>query len=280
MKKNTLTFLSLVLLQLFLFGQKEIKTNDVKTIVLNKDSISLHNNNSKLELPKINSKDIFIEHTGYSLSYNETHKQANWVAYDLKKEETNKMFERSNKFIPDPKVKTGTAFDEDYKGSGYDRGHLAPASDMGWSSVAMEESFYYSNMSPQQPSFNRGVWKKLEELVRSWAIENNIVYIVTGPILTNELRTIGPNKVSVPNYYYKVILDDNEPNKKAIGFVLPNIGSKEQLQSYAVPVDSIEKLTGIDFFPLLKDEDEELIEKNLCIKCWSWNGGKTTNKKD
>ena len=103
MKKNTLTFLSLVLLQLFLFGQKEIKTNDVKTIVLNKDSFSLHNNNSKLELPKINSKDIFIEHTGYSLSYNETHKQANWVAYDLKKEETNKMFERSNKFIPDLK---------------------------------------------------------------------------------------------------------------------------------------------------------------------------------
>ena len=135
-------------------------------------------------------------------------------------------------------------------------------------------------MSPQTPSFNRGIWKKLEELVRTWAIENNTIYLVTGPVLTTALLTIGPNKVSVPNYYYKVILDYSEPNIKGIGFILPNIGSKEQLQNYAVTIDSVEKLTGIDFFPLLQDEQEKLIEKTLCIKCWTWKNIKTTNEKN
>lgn len=259
MKKIILTLFTLVAIQTLTFGQQEAKINDEKTISI-----------IKLELPKTNTKDKIITHTGYSLLYNETHEQANWIAYDLTKEETNKIFKRTDKFISDPKVQTGTASDKDYKGSGYDRGHLAPASDMGWSSTAMAESFYYSNISPQTPSFNRGIWKKLEELVRTWAIENNTVYIVTGPVLTNGLQTIGPNKVSIPNYYYKVVLDYSEPSIKGIGFILPNIGSKEQLQYYTVSIDSVEKLTGLDFFPLLQDEQEELIKKTLCIKCWSW----------
>ena len=289
MKKIILIFFFLIAIQALTFGQQEVKTNDGKTVLLNEDgtwlyadSIPLYNikatSITKLELPKTNSKDKIITHTGYSFLYNETHEQANWVAYDLSKEETNKLFERTNKFISDPKVKTGTASDKDYEGSGYDRGHLAPASDMGWSSTTMAESFYYSNMSPQTPSFNRGIWKKLEELVRTWAIENNTVYVVTGPVLTNRLQTIGPNKVSIPNYYYKVVLDYSDPNIKGIGFILPNISSKEQLQYYAVSIDSVEKMTGIDFFPLLKDDQEELIEKTLCIKCWSWMNIKTTSE--
>jgi endonuclease G len=291
MKKNILTLFFLLAIQVLSFGQEEVKTNDGKSILLNEDStwfyadsISLLNikatSITKLELPKTNSKDKIITHSGYSLSYNETHEQANWVAYELTKDETNKIFERTNKFISDPKVKTGTASDKDYEGSGYDRGHLAPASDMGWSIATMTESFFYSNMSPQTPSFNRGIWKKLEELVRVWAIENNNVYVITGPVLSNGLPTIGPNKVSIPKYYYKVVLDYREPNIKGIGFILPNTASKEKLQYYAVTIDSIEKLTGIDFFPLLQDEQEELIEKTLCLKCWSWNSIKTTAPKN
>ena len=291
MKKFVLTLLSFVAIQALSFAQQEVKTNGGKTVLLYEDgtwiyadSIPLYNikasSITKLELPKTNSKDLIITHTGYSLLYNETHEQANWVAYDLTKEETNKLFERTDKFISDPKVKTGTASNTDYEGSGYDRGHLAPASDMGWSSTTMAESFFYSNISPQTPSFNRGIWKKLEELVRTWAIENNTVYVVTGPLLTNGLQTIGPNKVSVPNYYYKVVLDYREPNIKGIGFILPNNGSKEQLQYYAVSIDSVEKVTGIDFFPLLQNEQEELIEKALCIKCWSWKNIKTTSEEN
>lgn len=248
------------------------------------DSLPLHNIKAvaipKLEIPKTTSKDIIITHSGFSLLYNELHEQASWVAYELTKEKTNKIFDRTDKFIPDPKVKTGTANDKDYTGSGYDRGHLAPASDMGWSSTSMAESFYYSNMSPQLPGFNRGIWKRLEELVRTFAIENNAIYVVTGPVLTSDLAVIGPNKVSIPNYYYKVILDYTDPDIKGIGFIIPNTSSTVSLQQYAVTIDSVEKFTGLDFFPLLPDDQEDLIEKTLCIKCWPWEGVKQTSEKE
>ena len=270
------------------FGQQEATTNDGKKALLWDngtwiwaDSLPLWNIKptliNSLEIPKTNPKDIIVAHVGYSLLYNETHEQANWVAYELTKEETNKIFERTDKFLVDPKVKTGTANDKDYAKSGYDRGHLAPASDMGWSATSMAESFYYSNMSPQSPSFNRGIWKRLEELIRTWAVENNSIYVVTGPVLTPGLSVIGPNKVSVPNYYYKVILDYKEPNIKGIGFILLNAGSSEPLQNYAVSIDSVEKITGIDFFPLLPDEQETSIEKTLCKKCWTWTSIKFDN---
>jgi endonuclease G len=196
------------------------------------------------------------------------------VAYTLTKEKTKKLFNRSDKFIVDPQV-TGTACNKDYSKSGYDRGHLAPAADMGWSSTAMAESFYYSNMSPQVPAFNRGIWKKLEELVRSWATENNTIYIATGPVLTSSLPTMGVNKISIPKYFYKVILDYSGQDIKGIGFIIPNLGSKEPIDHFAVSIDSVEKFTGIDFYPSLADKQEEIIEKNLCIKCWIWNTTKT-----
>ena len=286
MKKIILTSLALFVIQTFSFGQQDAKTNDGKTVLLYEDgtwmyadSIPLYNIKTttvtKLEIPKTNPKDIITEHAGYSLLYNREYEQANWVAYELTKEETNKQFERTNTFLVDPKVKKGTANNKDYKGSGYDRGHLAPASDMGYSKITMAESFYYSNMSPQLPGFNRGVWKSLEELVRTWAIENNNVYIATGGVLTSGLPTIGANKVAVPNYYYKVILDYTEPSVKGIGFILPNNSSSEPLQSFAVSIDSIEKLTGIDFYSNLPDDQETVIEKTLCIKCWSWKSSKS-----
>lgn len=267
------------------FGQQEAKTKDGRTVLLFEngswvyaDSISRNNAKSRaisqLEIPKIGPKDLIVKHTGYSLVYNEAHEQANWVAYVLTKEKTNKQFERTNKFLVDPKITTGSADANDYKGSGYDRGHLAPASDMGYSDITMTESFYYSNMSPQRPEFNRGIWKKLEELVRKWAIENGQIYIVTGPVLTQGLPTIGGNKVSVPNYYYKVILDYSEPDIKGIGFILPNAGSSASLQNFAVSIDSVEKFTGIDFFPNLPNEQETEIEKTVCLPCWTWSSSK------
>ncbi|WP_300660356.1 DNA/RNA non-specific endonuclease [Fluviicola sp.] len=228
---------------------------------------------SGLELPKTVSGDQIIKHMAYSLLYNEAHEQASWIAYELTEERTNNVYERTDKFLVDPMVTSGSATDKDYEKSGYDRGHLAPAADMGWSEVTVAESFYYSNMSPQEPSFNRGIWKKAEELVRNWAIENKDIYIVTGPVLTEGLKTIGPNEVSVPAYYYKVILDYSEPDVKGIGFIMPNAASQKELKSFAVSIDSVETFTGIDFFPLLPDNEEKIIERTVCIDCWSW--GKT-----
>ena len=124
----------------------------------------------QMEIPILKSKDSIVYHTGYSVSYNQKFRQANWVGYQLTKAETSKLFNRENKFIPDPLIK-GTDNGIDYEKSGYDRGHLCPAADMGFSKITMDESFYYSNMSPQVPQFNRGIWKSLETQVRNWAIE-------------------------------------------------------------------------------------------------------------
>lgn len=231
----------------------------------------------KIEIPKVNNGEEVINHTGYSLLYNEDHEQASWVAYELTKEETNNIYGRTDKFIVDPSVKTGTATDADYSGSGYDRGHLAPAADMGWSATAAAESFYYSNMSPQEPGFNRGIWKRLEDLVRAWAVENNSIYITTGPILTTGLPSIGPDKVSVPKYFYKVILDYNDPDVKAIGFLIPNSSQSASLQSFVVSIDSIEELSGIDFYPKLPDDQENELERSITINDWSWTSTKSAN---
>jgi endonuclease G len=227
-------------------------------------------NISQLEYPALLPNEKIISHTGYSFVYSEEHEQAKWIAYELTKEETTSLFERTDKFLVDPLVSTGTAENSDYLKSGYDKGHLAPAADMGWSALTMKESFFFSNMSPQLPGFNRGVWKRLEELMRSWAIDNKAIYIVTGPLLSKGLPTIGSNGVSIPKYYYKVVLDYTQPEIHAIGFVLPNASSSASLNTFAVSIDEVEKQTGIDFFPALPDDQETKLEKEVCKSCWQW----------
>jgi len=218
--------------------------------------------------------DCIIDREGYALGYSEEHEQARWVIYHMTYEEaTTKVTSREDNFRPDPEIPTGSATLADYKNSGKDRGHLAPAADMSHSKKTMDESFYMSNMSPQEPEFNRGIWKDLEAQVRSFAITERDVYIVTGPILpktkTSETITIGPSKVTVPEAYYKVVWDRTEP-MKMIGFVLPNEGSSKSLQSFAVSVDKVEELTGLDFFSVLPKEQQEALESNITIDAWKW----------
>jgi endonuclease G len=281
LKKTTLLFVICCLGLLRGYTQTDAKHTETPVVPshnnhphTSSDSTSKHPTTQQhhypLEIPSLLSNDTVIIHTGYSLVYNEVYEQAKWVAYELTKEETFKAAERTNKFIVDPKISTHTADNKDYKGSGYDKGHLAPAGDMSWSPTTMYESFYFSNMSPQVPAFNRGIWKQLEELVRTWAVEDQNLYIVTGPIIGKCPKTIGTNEVAVPDYYFKVILDYTNPDIKGIGFILPNEGSKEPLQHFALSIDAVEKITGIDFFPSLPDEQENSIEKTLCITCWHW----------
>ncbi|HLU90144.1 MAG TPA: DNA/RNA non-specific endonuclease [Cyclobacteriaceae bacterium] len=222
--------------------------------------------------PEFRPDDQVVVHSGFSLLYDEDHEQAAWVAYELSSDKTQKNFGRTDKFLSDPLVLTGTSTHSDYRGSGFDRGHLAPAADMAWEANAMAESFYYSNISPQKPGFNRGIWKKMESQTRTWAIEHGRVYIVTGPVLSPGLPSIGANKVSVPSFFYKVILDYEMPGIRGIGFIFPNEGSKKPLQDFAVTIDSVERLTRINFFPLLDEAQEQLIEAALCVACWSWEG--------
>ena len=209
-----------------------------------------------------------IKHKYYSVSYNEKYEQAEWIAYKLTSAMIAGYAERKNNFKEDPLVSSGSASLADYKGSGYDRGHLCPAADMKISQEAMNESFYMSNMSPQDPSFNRGIWKSLEEKVRSWAATETEVYVVTGGILTSVNKTIGANQVGVPQEYYKIVYDYSGNNTKMIGFILPNKKGEKQLPEYVVPVNRIETITGIDFFPQLPDEIEEALESKSNYSAW------------
>jgi endonuclease G len=210
-----------------------------------------------------------VDHIYYTLSYNEAHEQANWVMYKLTASYlSGENAERSDNFRIDPEIITGSAAPDDYKRTGYDRGHLLPAADMGWSPEAMSLTFLMSNMSPQAPSFNRGIWKKLEARVREWAIEDGLIYVVTGPVLEDGLPEIGEDRVSVPHYFYKIILDYQEPEIKGIGFVMANQKSNLDIYHYAVSIDSVENLTGLVFFSALPDELEQEIESTLNLNGW------------
>ena len=225
-----------------------------------------------LELPAPVAGEQIIEHMGYTLSYNEENEVASWVAYELTRDEVlGNASERNDNFRADPSVPTGSASLQDYRGSGYDRGHMAPAADFKWSEDAMSDTFFLSNMAPQAPSFNRGIWAELEAVARTAAYDNGSIFIVTGPVLTDgPYETIGENEVSVPKRFYKVFLDYTGPETKAIGFVLPNEGSDRALQSYALSVDDVEEITDIDFYPALPDEDEERLESTFRTSDWSF----------
>ena len=218
--------------------------------------------------PLYKKNEQIINHSYFTLSYSENHEQAKWVAYGLDLSKINGTVKRTNRFRMDPKVSTGSAELYDYKKSGYNRGHLAPAGDMKFSATAMVESFYMSNISPQVPGFNRGIWKKLESTVRKWAGEYKKIYIVTGPVLTQSYPTIGKNEVSVPEFFYKVVLDFSPLELKGIGFILPNKKSKRPLQSYSMSIDEVEVITGIDFFHSLDDALEDSLESNYNIGQW------------
>ena len=212
------------------------------------------------------SNNPIIKHSYYKLSYSETHEQAEWVYYILTKDNINGTAKRKNNFKSDPLVKSGSATPKDYTKSGYDRGHLCPAASMTINQTAMDESFYMSNMSPQHPSFNRGKWKQLEKQVRSWVIQEDTLYVVTGPIFKNNIESIGPNNVTVPGYYYKVIYDPTG-DQKMIGFIMPNKKLEKEIKHYQVTIDEVEKITGIDFFQNLPDS----LENKLESKKHNWN---------
>ena len=213
--------------------------------------------------------DTLIDRPGYALGYIEYHEQAAFVIYKLTaREALTKEALRANRFRSDPEIPTGSATTADYRRSGYDRGHLAPAADMAFSVQTMADSFFMSNMSPQKPAFNRGIWKRLEEQVRQIAIREKAIYVVTGPILPKKKTvTIGANQVTVPTHYYKVIFDLTPP-RKMIGFILPNEGSDRPLEDFAVTVDVVEKATGLDFFSALPKAVQERLESTISVSAW------------
>lgn len=215
-----------------------------------------------------------IEHPHYTISYSEKHKQAEWVAYELTRDMVLKSkAERDHlTFRPDPNLDPELAVKtSDYTRSGYDRGHLVPAQDMAFDEQAMKETFFMTNVSPQEKDFNRGKWKQLEMEVREWAAKYDDIYVITGPILTKRAKKRFPKSkkyIPVPAYYYKIILDYTGKDAKAIAFRFRNEETEYPLSGFVTTIDAIEELTELDFFPELPDDMEAQLESQADLDDW------------
>lgn len=211
-----------------------------------------------------------IRYKGMTVSFNRSTHQPNWVAWELLASETDGESNRESSFQTDPAVE-GCATTDDYRNSGYDRGHMAPAGDMKWSAETMRESFLLTNICPQAGELNRGAWKKLEEKCRQRAVADSALIIVCGPIFTpgESIERIGATGVAVPRRFFKVILSPHTDPPIAIGFIMPNGYVKGGMQTHAVSVDSVEALTGHDFFSALPDDIETQVESQCDFNRWS-----------
>lgn len=231
----------------------------------------------KWGLPELEAGDEVIVHTGHMLVYSEEHEQPKWTAHIASPDLITGNLARIDSFLVDPLVKSGTAVTVDYWNSGYDRGHMVPSADMRWNLEALQGTYLYSNVSPQVPELNRGTWADLEDWGRRYVnFSKRRVFVVTGPVLRTGLPTLQKpdrkNEVSIPELFFKVIADLDGDDPKAIAFVMRNAVQDGPPISYAVPVDSVEKLTGYDFFPAVDDATETRIEAMREPKDWYAQG--------
>ncbi len=256
MKKKLLYLAVLLLLSLVYFLTDGEGTEDSQQRTVSTENLI------GLEIPFMADDVNVIEHMGYTVSYNSEYRIPNWVAYELQESELYGDLDRAEKFSPDPLQKGRQAYDSDYVGSGYDRGHMAPAGDMKWSTQAMEESFYLTNVCPQNHNLNSGVWNDLEKKVRQEARYYGKLWVVCGPIVgSNRYGTVGQNKVVVPDSFFKALLAQNKDGKYvSVAFVFPNEAGDNGLASYAMTVNALEKMTGMDFFYNLDQKVQEKTE--------------------
>lgn len=239
-------------------------------------------NAQRYELPsEANIKNTQkVEHLAYTSLYSNDIKQPVWVAWDLTAEETTGKYSRTDEFTTDPTLEgKGVPDTRDYTHSGYDRGHMAPAADFKWSLQAMEESFYIgSNICPQDHTLNEKTWCDLEKACRYWA-KRGTLYIACGPyFLSSSPKTIGVNKVAVPDGFWKVILTKRNGKWQAIGFSFPNKPTSDDFHKYAMSVDDVEKLTGLDFFTSLDDKTESAVEKTFDLSLWKYDVNYNSNR--
>ena len=212
-------------------------------------------------------KNVVCHYSGFTSYFNpETH-IPNCVAYEIIESETTGDEPRKKSFEADHTI-DGCAESSDYRNSGYDRGHMAPAADMKWSKEAMEESFLMTNICPQVKSLNSGIWHRLEQRVREWAARDSSIIVVCGPIFTpgKPVEQIGEIGVAVPHRFFKALY---APGRNiGIAFIFDNDKVKGELRKYAVTIDSVERETGLDLFYNLPDDIENEVENQCNYKLW------------
>lgn len=216
-----------------------------------------------LELPAYGEEEDIVVHLGYTASYNHTTLTPNWVAWELTAEEAAGTNEGEYSFSRDPQVKFPKASREDYSYSGWDKGHMAPRADMKWSCQALEESYYFTNVCPQDHEMNSQAWRKIEELTRRLARRYGSVYVVCGPVAgTGRFGTIGKAGVQVPDTFFKVLAVNTSEGYRTVGFLVENTPQDGSPRRYAVTVDSVETLVGRNLFPLIPEETEASFDWN------------------
>lgn len=223
----------------------------------------------EMPAPLTDRNEQILHRTGYTVSYNSATRLPNWVAWQLTSAHTSGPYKRGGiDFAEDEEVAEPRATDNDYYRSGYDRGHMCPSADNKWSETAQRESFLFTNICPQNHSLNAGDWNEMEQQCRRWANELGSIYIVSGPILyKGKNKTIGKNKVVVPEAFFKVVLC-TKGTPKAIGFIYKNQPGNRPKGDYVNTVDEVERITGIDFFPALPDDVEDKVEASADINEW------------
>ena len=261
---------------------EEIKTdgNDTQTVVYESHDFGVQSvSESEIDslLHPVTNPDLqsrLLRYKGFDVGFNPIMHVPNWVAWELTGDEVRGTIGRHGSFEADPRVE-GSAEKWDYNYSGYDRGHMAPAGDMKWDSIAMQNSFYMTNMCPQAKELNTGAWKNLEEKCRNWAIADSAIIIITGPVLTDSITDrIGDTGVAVPHRFFKVVLAPFADPVRGIGFVMPNSKVRGGLQGSAVSIDEVERITGHNFFAALPDSIEDAVEAECDFPYWSRHSSK------
>ena len=220
----------------------------------------------RMELPLSSSSDF---HSGYYFEYSRGYKQSKWVAYQLIGTNALQKTLPEVQFYDDPKLPNGALDGDDFYQRVYPPGHLKPSGDARADINEMHDAYYYANVCPMQPTFDQETWRILENMVRGWAMIFDTIYVVSGPVFKKRPDTIGPHKIPVPDYFYKVLMVRNGIDNQTIGFVLPNIDVRYEYLKSPVSVDSVERLTGIDFFYQLPDYLEQDLEQQVNPSFWT-----------
>lgn len=217
-------------------------------------------------------KSVVVKYTGFTVLYNPNNRQPDWAEYTLTAEHvemSNNTPKVSRYFMPDPNLSLPQATPADYSKSGWVRGHMARRQDMKWSEQAIKESDYFTNICPQNDVMNNGVWHQIENLVRRIATQYDSVHVICGPIFTDYSNGyIGPNRLPVPDYFFKTLLIKDATGYHAIAFLCPNSDKELSVKDAACTVDKVESMSKIDVYSYLPDKTESIVESVLDIRFW------------
>lgn len=229
----------------------------------------------QLEFPGLSGEEKLINYNGFTVSYNSQAKIPHWVAYTLENYETyGENTRNGRRFRSDNSLPYPQAEDDDYRNSGWTRGHMAPAADFKWSDEALGDTFYLTNCCPQSVTLNEGMWNTLENKVREYAVEYDRIHIITGPVIgKNTHGTIGYGEVVVPDAFFKALLVHDGTQYHSIAFIMKNSKTEDDniesnMQGCAMSVNTLEEKIGFDLFAALDDAIEEDVERRCKLSVW------------